>query len=310
MRLGHLKPPSLQSQPVTCYSHDLNPGCISRLHEPELPHRGEERVLASTRICLQASPLDPLTTSVSCHLPLMAGPSDLATWGRSALDWPGPKPFLGSKETQYQSPILGRPKWTPTLAILFHPGGLWSNDQLSKFRLMVTGLRLGAPHPSSQKQCTREDVSGTERSLRSTTLVSLASASGYSHLPSCHTHIPSPCYTRQCAHPSGSPVVLWDPCSHPTREDLFLTAPDVWLSHVSWGVTCQLPPTSGSAVRAACILHAQVPVSVHLAREAWFSLLHPVFTRGHMDVLELSGTVSTVTDGTPFLPKCVASIQV
>ena len=64
MRLGHLKPPSLQSQPVTCYSHDMNPGSASRLHEPELPHRGGERVLASTRIYLQDSPPDPLTTSV------------------------------------------------------------------------------------------------------------------------------------------------------------------------------------------------------------------------------------------------------
>ena len=128
----------------------------------------------------------------------------------------------------------------PTLAILFHPGELWSNDQLSKFRLMVTGLRLGAPHPSSQKQRTREDVSDTARSVRSTTLASLASASGYSRLPSHHTDIPSPCYTSQCAHVSGSPVVLWDPCSHRTREDLFLTAPDVWVSRVSreWHVSC------------------------------------------------------------------------
>ena len=59
MRLGQVKPPSLQSQPVTCYPHDLKPGCASRLHEPELPHWGEERVLASTQICFQASPPDP-----------------------------------------------------------------------------------------------------------------------------------------------------------------------------------------------------------------------------------------------------------
>ena len=107
----------------------------------------------------------------------------------------------------------------PTLAIPFHPGELWSNNPLSKFRLMVTSLKLVAPHPSPQKQCTREDVSGTERSLRSTTLASLTSASRYSRLPSSYTDIPSPCHTRQCAHPSGSPVVLWDPCSHPSRED-------------------------------------------------------------------------------------------
>ena len=98
----------------------------------------------------------------------------------------------------------------PTFAIPFHPRELWSNNPLSKFRLMVTGLKLVAPHPSPQKQCTREDVSGTERSLRSTTLASLASASRYSRLSSSYTDIPSPCHTRQCAHPSGSPMVLWD----------------------------------------------------------------------------------------------------
>ena len=80
----------------------------------------------------------------------------------------------------------------PTFAIPFHPRELWSNNPLSKFRLMVTGLKLVAPHPSPQKQCTREDVSGTERSLRSTTLASLASASRYSRLSSSYTDIPAP----------------------------------------------------------------------------------------------------------------------
>ena len=36
----------------------------------------------------------------------------------------------------------------PTSAILLHPGELWSNNQLRKFTLRVSGLRLGAPiHP-------------------------------------------------------------------------------------------------------------------------------------------------------------------
>ena len=36
----------------------------------------------------------------------------------------------------------------PTSAILLHPGELWSNNQLRKFMLRVSGLRLGAPiHP-------------------------------------------------------------------------------------------------------------------------------------------------------------------
>ena len=38
-----MKSPSLQSQPVTCYPRDLNPGSASRLHEPEFPHWGRDR---------------------------------------------------------------------------------------------------------------------------------------------------------------------------------------------------------------------------------------------------------------------------
>ena len=87
MRLGHMKSPSLQSQPVTCYSRDLHPGYASRLNEPELPHQGKERFLASPCFCLQASPPDPLTNSVSCHLPLMEGPATLlGTRAMSAWD--------------------------------------------------------------------------------------------------------------------------------------------------------------------------------------------------------------------------------
>ena len=135
------------------------------------------------------------------------------------------------------------------------------------------------------------------------------SASGYSCLPSCHTDIPRPCHTMRHAHPSGSPVVFWDPCSHPPREDLFLTALDVCLACVSWEAACQLPESSGSAVSAACVLRAQVPVSVHLAREAWVSSLLPVLTRGGMDVLESSVRLSPVTDDIHSLPKCMAPIQ-
>ena len=135
------------------------------------------------------------------------------------------------------------------------------------------------------------------------------SASGYSCLPSCHTDIPRPCHTMRHAHPSGSPVVFWDPCPHPPREDLFLTALDVCLACVSWEAACQLPESSGSAVSAACVLRAQVPVSVRLAREAWVSSLLPVLTRGGMDVLESSVRLSPVTDDIHSLPKCTAPIQ-
>lgn len=135
------------------------------------------------------------------------------------------------------------------------------------------------------------------------------SASGYSRSPSCHTDNPGPCHTMRHAHPSGSPVVFWDPCSHPPREDLFLTALDVCLACVSWEAACQLPESSGSAVSAACILRAQVPVSVHLAREAWVSSLLPVLTRGGMDVLESSVRLSPVTDDIHSLPKCAAPTE-
>ena len=104
-------------------------------------------------------------------------------------------------------------------------------------------------------------------------------------------------------------MIFWDPCPHPPREDLFLTALDVCLACVSWEAACQLPESSGSAVSAACILCAQVRVSVRLAREAWISSLLPVLTRGGMDVLESSVRLSPVTDDTHSLPKCMAPIQ-
>ena len=86
-------------------------------------------------------------------------------------------------------------------------------------------------------------TSGTERSYGSTTLALEASTSWYSCLPSCQMNIPNPCLSIQCTFPSGSPVVLWDPFSHPTKEDLFLTPPDICLSGVFLGVACQLPET-------------------------------------------------------------------
>ena len=135
------------------------------------------------------------------------------------------------------------------------------------------------------------------------------SASGYSRLPSRHTDIPGPCETMQLAHLSGSPVVFWDPCPHSPREDLFLTTLDVCLACVSWQVACQLAETSGSAVSAACILHAQVRVSVRLAREAWVSSLLPVLTRSGRDVLQSFARLSPVTDDIHSLLKCAAPTE-
>ena len=108
--------------------------------------------------------------------------------------------------------------------------------------------------------------------------------SRYSHLPGCHKDTPSPCHTIRCTHPSGSPVVLWDPCLHPTREDLFLTTRDIWLACVSWVVACQLLKTSGSGGPEACFSMGKC-MHLSLAREPWVSYLLPVFTRGSTDVL-------------------------
>mgnify|MGYP006996381802 FL=1 len=70
-----------------------------------------------------------------------------------------PRALPGQQRNPISITHSGEAQKDPTLAVVFHPIELWSNDQLSKFRLMVTGLRLGAPHPSPQKQCTGEDVS-------------------------------------------------------------------------------------------------------------------------------------------------------
>ena len=70
-----------------------------------------------------------------------------------------PRALPGQQRNPISITHSGEDQMDPTLVMLFHPGEFWSNNQLSKFRLMVTGLRLGAPHPSPQKQCTGEDVS-------------------------------------------------------------------------------------------------------------------------------------------------------
>ena len=52
-----------------------------------------------------------------------------------------------AKNPNTNHPFWGGPDG-PTSAILLHPGELWSNNQLRKFTLQVSGLRLGAPvHP-------------------------------------------------------------------------------------------------------------------------------------------------------------------
>ena len=133
--------------------------------------------------------------------------------------------------------------------------------------------------------------------------------SGYSCLSSHQADSLNSCHTFRDAHPSGSPVDLWDPCVHPPREDLFQTPPDVCLAWLSWVVTCQLLKTSGSAVPAACFLLGQLCVSAHLARAPWVLDLLPVFIRGGMDVLESSGTLTLVTDDIHAPPKFVVTIQ-
>ena len=59
-----------------------------------------------------------------------------------------PKPSHGQPRTPTPIVHSGEAQMDPTSAILLHPGELWSNNQLRKFTLQVSGLRLGAPvHP-------------------------------------------------------------------------------------------------------------------------------------------------------------------
>ena len=59
-----------------------------------------------------------------------------------------PEPSHGQPRTPTPIVHSGEAQMDPTSAILLHPGELWSNNQLRKFMLRVSGLRLGAPiHP-------------------------------------------------------------------------------------------------------------------------------------------------------------------
>ena len=60
-----MKSPSLQSQLVTCYQYDPNPGSTSSLHEPKHPHLGKESVPACTWLSLQGPLLIPSQPCVS-----------------------------------------------------------------------------------------------------------------------------------------------------------------------------------------------------------------------------------------------------
>ena len=56
-----------------------------------------------------------------------------------------PEPSHGQPRTPTPIVYSGEAQMDPTSAILLHPGELWSNNQLRKFTLRVSGLRLGAP---------------------------------------------------------------------------------------------------------------------------------------------------------------------
>ena len=56
-----------------------------------------------------------------------------------------PEPSHGQPRTPTPIVHSGEAQMDPTSAILLHPGELWSNNQLRKFTLRVSGLRLGAP---------------------------------------------------------------------------------------------------------------------------------------------------------------------
>ena len=56
-----------------------------------------------------------------------------------------PEPSHGQPRTPTPIVHSGEAQMDPTSALLLHPGELWSNNQLRKFTLRVSGLRLGAP---------------------------------------------------------------------------------------------------------------------------------------------------------------------
>ena len=56
-----------------------------------------------------------------------------------------PQALLWAAKNPNTNRPFGEAQMDPTLAILLHPGELWSNNQLRKFTLRVSGLRLGAP---------------------------------------------------------------------------------------------------------------------------------------------------------------------
>ena len=59
-----------------------------------------------------------------------------------------PQALLWAAKNPNTNRPFGEAQMDPTLAILLHPGELWSNNQLRKFTLRVSGLRLAAPiHP-------------------------------------------------------------------------------------------------------------------------------------------------------------------
>ena len=58
-----------------------------------------------------------------------------------------PNPSHGQTKTPTPMVHSGKAEMDSNSAILLHPGELWSKNQLSKFRLLLSGLMLGAPHP-------------------------------------------------------------------------------------------------------------------------------------------------------------------
>ena len=133
----------------------VHPGCMSLSF-----HTGERRVSwplhgsAFRPQLLIPSQLQCLVTYLSWQDLLISSHMGEVSMGLTRL-----RALPGQQRNPISITHSGEAQMDPTLAILFRPRELWSNNQLSKFRLMVTGLRLGAPHPSPQKQCTGEDVS-------------------------------------------------------------------------------------------------------------------------------------------------------
>lgn len=99
----------------------------------------------------------PSAASLPRVVPQGIGPQvlDDALVGETAQVSTGPRPHSQDAPILITNANEGLRR--PTSTILLDPGQLGSHNYLKKVRLVVSSLRLGAPHSSSQNHCTGVD---------------------------------------------------------------------------------------------------------------------------------------------------------